>query len=250
MAAAQRLVALQVEAGDLQVGHRRSRDLVEHRPESAQAHSALAYVLRFGGLLEESQRHGEVALALDPFHHGWRSCGFSYMATGELERAERFSGLDPGSYWSNLVMVLVRMRQGDEAGALRYAHRLPPGGTDRRFLEPCLQGVRGPALEEPTRDQAARWKGLEDPEPGHRVGGEGAVPPCAPPLESGLPSGLLGRSRDDLGSRAVGPRLHGPHPGVDPFGGARSDRRYREHVPPLFPRPSGDADAVEGEESA
>lgn len=172
MPAAQRLVSLEAEAGALVSAYRRAAALVHRREDSAQAHFALAYVLRYGGLLDASQRHCDRALALDPYSHEWRSCGFTYLADGELDRAERFIALDPGSYWADLVTILLRLRRGDEAGALRVARGLPPQGADRRFLTACLGGRRGPAVDTAAADLVRRWKRLQDPEPGYWVGSE------------------------------------------------------------------------------
>lgn len=170
MAAAGRLVQLQVEAGELVEAHRRAREMIRRREASAQAHFALAYVLRYGGLLEESQRQCEMTLALDPYYHGWRSCAFSYMATGELDRAQHFIALDPGSYWSNMVSAHLLLRRDDSAGGLRFARRLPPEGADRRFLEACLAGRRGAELDGPAGDLVERWRPQRDPEPGYWIG--------------------------------------------------------------------------------
>ena len=99
------LITLETEAGRLQPAHRRASTLVEGRPDSAKAHFALAYVLRYGGMLEAARRHCELALDLDPHDPQLRSCAFSYMAAGDLGRAPRFIELDSGSYWANLVSV-------------------------------------------------------------------------------------------------------------------------------------------------
>lgn len=162
---AQRLVALRTEDGALDAAYRRARTLVEHRGDSAQAHFALSYVLRYGGLLDASQRHCETALALDPVYHGWRSCAFSYIAGGEIDRAQRFIDLDEGSFWAHLVTVLLRLRQGDEAAALLHAERLPESAPDRSFLVACLEGRRGAELDALAESFAESWTGKRDPEP-------------------------------------------------------------------------------------
>lgn len=167
--AAQQLVVAQVEAGELVAAHRRARELVDRRPRSADAHFALSFVLRYAGMLEEAERHCEVALALDPHNYAWRSCALVFIADARLERAGDFVALDQGSYWSNLVGVLLHLRHDDRQRALRHAQTLPPEGADRRFLVSCLEeGARAP--EEPAADFAQRWRRLSDPEPGYHVG--------------------------------------------------------------------------------
>jgi len=170
--AAQRLISLRTEAGDLRGAYREARELVRSRPSNAQAHFSLAYVLRFGGLLEDSQRHCERAVELDPFYFGWRSCAFSYLAAGELGRVERFIDLDADSYWAHLVTILLRMRQGDEAGALLHAERLPADSPDRSFLVACLEGDRGEELDGPARTFARIWRERRDPEPAYWIATE------------------------------------------------------------------------------
>lgn len=170
--AAQRLISLRTEAGDFRGAYREARALLRNRPESAPAHFSLAYVYRFGGLLERSQRHCERAVELDPFYFGWRSCAFSYLAAGELGRVERFIELDADSYWAHLVMILLRMRQGDEADALLHAEQLPVDSPDRSFLVACLEGRRGARLDGPAEPFAEIWRERRDPEPAYWIGSE------------------------------------------------------------------------------
>ena len=54
--AAVRLFSLHVEAGRLQDAYDGARQLVAQHPARGEAHFALSYVLRYGGLLEESAR--------------------------------------------------------------------------------------------------------------------------------------------------------------------------------------------------
>lgn len=170
--AARRLVSLETEAGRLNAAHRRARELMDRRPDSGSAHFALAYVLRYGGMLPASQRHCELALQLDPHNPGWRSCAFAYMAAGELDRAPHFIGLDSDSYWSNLVSVHYWLRRGDDRRSRQYAQRLDPDSIERRFHEACLEHRPGRTPDSNAQPFIRQWESLRDPEPSYWIGSE------------------------------------------------------------------------------
>jgi TolB-like protein len=115
--AATRLVVLRVEGGDLNGAWDEANRLVSRRPKDAEAHFTVGYILRYGGLLEESARECETALSLDPRNRGWRSCGATYVLLGNYDRAKAFYEVDPGSQYSarQTAWMLVRQRKLDEA---------------------------------------------------------------------------------------------------------------------------------------
>ena len=164
LSAARQLIVLQTESGDLQAAFHRASGLVERYPDNAQAHFALAYVYRYGGMLDASQEHCEAAVRLDPHNYRWRSCAFPYMAAGELEQAKRFIDLDTGSYWANLVTALYWMRKDAPRDALENIRRLASDAPTRNVLAPCLQGRTGEALDAPTRIFMDHWTQRRDPE--------------------------------------------------------------------------------------
>jgi DNA-binding winged helix-turn-helix (wHTH) protein/TolB-like protein len=163
------LIVLQTEAGELTAAYRRARELVDRRGRSGYAHFALAFVLRYAGMLDDAQRHCDAAAALDPHYFNWRSCALAFMSDGKLDRAAEFIALDSGSYWSNLVNSYLRMREDDRPGALRYARSLPPDGADRQFIVPCLEGRAGPLLDKEALAFAQRWQRLQDSEPAYHT---------------------------------------------------------------------------------
>ncbi|HET9447215.1 MAG TPA: winged helix-turn-helix domain-containing protein [Steroidobacteraceae bacterium] len=144
---ARSLVTHRTEAGDLAGAYKQARQLLDHFGPRSQAHFALAYVYRFGGLLEESQRRCELALDRDPHDPRLRSCAYSYLYAGELSRVMDFLLLDEGSYFVQWGTVLYSLRTGDTQTALRAARRADDDPT-RRLMEPCLEGARGAALDQ------------------------------------------------------------------------------------------------------
>jgi TolB-like protein/Flp pilus assembly protein TadD len=115
--AATRLVLLRVEGGDLNGAWDEANRLVSRRPEDAEAHFTLGYILRYAGLMEESARECEAALSLDPRNRRWRSCGATYALLGKYDRAKAFYDLDAGSEYSNRQTAWMKVREGklDEA---------------------------------------------------------------------------------------------------------------------------------------
>ena len=72
--AASQLITNRTERGEVANAYAGASALVKKRPESAQAHFALAYVLRYVGLLDKSAQECETALALDRGNYYFRSC--------------------------------------------------------------------------------------------------------------------------------------------------------------------------------
>ena len=80
-----------VERGELTRAYSEAKALVERHPESAAAHFSLAYVLRYGGAIEESAHECDAALALDPGNYSLRSCAFTFDQSGKLRAGDGFS---------------------------------------------------------------------------------------------------------------------------------------------------------------
>jgi tetratricopeptide (TPR) repeat protein len=118
-AATVRLFALHVEAGRLRDGYDSAMKLVAQRPESGEAHYAVSYVLRYGGLLEESARECEQAVTRDPTNPLLRSCASPLMQVGQYDRALDFVRLDKGSEWAKTLSRIIYQRMGrrDDARA-------------------------------------------------------------------------------------------------------------------------------------
>jgi len=119
--AAQRQIILQVERGDLNGAWDAASALVRRRPDDASAHFAMGYLLRYAGLLDESARECEAALARDPKSYRWRSCASTYIALGNFDRAKTFLDLDPGSELVRRLTQQILVRQGRYEEALAIA---------------------------------------------------------------------------------------------------------------------------------
>src|SRR5262249_14215524 len=63
--AAAALIANETEAGQMGKAYADAAVLVRRHPQSAEAHFALAYVLRYGGMTAESVKECETAISLD-----------------------------------------------------------------------------------------------------------------------------------------------------------------------------------------
>ena len=117
--AAANLVILRVEGGDISGALDDADRILRARPDSARAHFTRGYVLRYAGLLEESARECDAALAIDPRDPGWRSCNFTFSQLGRYDRALAYSRLDGDSQWAALVDSDTLMSAGrkEEAAA-------------------------------------------------------------------------------------------------------------------------------------
>jgi DNA-binding winged helix-turn-helix (wHTH) protein/tetratricopeptide (TPR) repeat protein len=168
ISAARQIVIHRAEAGDLEGAYREAQQLLEHFGPRAQTHFALAFVHRFGGLLEDSQRHCELALDRDPHDPRLRSCAYSYLYAGELSRVMDFLMLDESSYFVQWGTVLYHLRQNDRNAALHVTRQAADEPT-RRLMEPCLEGAHGAALDAPVAEFVAYWQRHGDPETPYAV---------------------------------------------------------------------------------
>jgi eukaryotic-like serine/threonine-protein kinase len=116
--AAANLVVLRVEGGDISGALEDADRILRARPDSARAHFTRGYVLRYAGLLEESARECDAALAIDPRDPGWRSCNFTFSQLGKYDRALEYSQLDGNSQWAALVASDTLMSAGRKEEAV------------------------------------------------------------------------------------------------------------------------------------
>ncbi len=110
--AAAHLTQNRVQRGQLVKAYDEATDLVNRRPDNADAHFTLAYVLRYAGLLDESTHQCDVGLALDPGNFNFRSCAIGFFEIGKADRAMEYLRLDAGSEWAEDVTPAILLRQG------------------------------------------------------------------------------------------------------------------------------------------
>jgi DNA-binding winged helix-turn-helix (wHTH) protein/tetratricopeptide (TPR) repeat protein len=166
--AARSIVTHRVETGDHEGAYQDARRLLEHFGPGVETHFAIAYVYRFGGLLEESQRHCELALDRDPQDPRLRSCGYAYLYAGKLSRVMDFLRLDEGSYFVTWGTVLYQLRLNNRDAALQVTRQAADEPT-RRLMQPCLEGVQGAALDAAVTEFVQHWQRNGDPEAPYAV---------------------------------------------------------------------------------
>jgi serine/threonine protein kinase/TolB-like protein/Tfp pilus assembly protein PilF len=157
VSAASQLITNRVEEGEIVKAYQAARALVTAHPENANAHFALAYVLRYGGAMEESAHECDTALALDPGNYRFRSCLFTFDQLGNYARAVEFLKLDAGSEYAEDNMMRHYLREGNVAQAKEIAAKLKPK------IVGCLSD--SPAPNQATLDRQAEAFILSDPDP-------------------------------------------------------------------------------------
>jgi serine/threonine protein kinase/Tfp pilus assembly protein PilF len=169
--AAGQLITNRVERGELGKAYVEATALVKRRPESSEAHFALAYVLRYAGMLEDSARECNAALALDPGNYHFRSCAWAFMELGNTQRARDFIRLDAGSEWANYATpsLLLRENRLDEARqAVKQMSANPRYHRD--LLESCLGLRPASELDQIAQEDETSLPGGTDPEPWYYQG--------------------------------------------------------------------------------
>ena len=162
-----------VERGELTRAYSEAKALVERHPESAAAHFSLAYVLRYGGAIEESAHECDAALALDPGNYSLRSCAFTFDQLGNYARAMDFLQLDAGSEWAASNVMRHYIRDGKLAQAKEIAEKYKD--TNRftyRMMVACFEHPSSPDAAAYAREELAKRLADPDPEPRYVVGGD------------------------------------------------------------------------------
>jgi len=169
--AAGQLLTNRAERGELGSAYSGASALVKRRPDSASAHFALGYVLRYVGLLDNAAQECETALALDRGNYQFRSCASTFMELGDPQKAMEFIRLDAGSEWAARQTALVLMGQDKPTEArksIESTSAVPLMARD--LLAACLDPQGASQVErEAKKIEAAALAGV-DPEPRYWTG--------------------------------------------------------------------------------
>jgi tetratricopeptide (TPR) repeat protein len=193
--AAQQIVSLDTDAGQLAKAYQEAKAMVEKRPHSGFAHFTLSYVLRYASLSKEAAEECNTAMRLDPGNYQFRSCAGTFYLVGKYDRGRDFANLDAGSEWSNNVLLFILLREGKTREALEGLRKLPNSTFfHTRALEACYTTPRPPGSDQ-LFDQLQRDLSVyRDPEP--RYTQAGLLNPClgntftARMVESAIDSGF------------------------------------------------------------
>src|SRR5580658_6241845 len=171
MMAAGNLITARVERGDLGRAYDAATDLVRRRPQSADAHFALSYVLRYAGMLELSMQECKTARQLDPGNFAFRSCAWSFLELGKTDGAMDFVQMDAGSEWAAWVTPFVHLAEGNVAEARGAARNMGRGSTyHRELMEACTAAQKPPDLARIVREHEASVMMEPDAEAWYHVG--------------------------------------------------------------------------------
>jgi eukaryotic-like serine/threonine-protein kinase len=156
------LVTNWVERNELVKAYQRAKALTERHPENASAHFALAYVLRYGGAIQESAHECDAALALDQGNYALRSCVFTFEQLGDYARAKDYLQLDAGSAWAASNMSRLYIRDGKLAQVRELAEKFP----DTQWSPMMLACVDHSGSEDAAKlSQQTANQVLADPDP-------------------------------------------------------------------------------------
>jgi len=119
---------IRVEQGDLYGAYDQAAGFLWRHPDVAIGHHAMSYVLRYAGLLDESDKQCEAALALDPGFNGFRSCATPFIFQGDYASAQTYIRLDERSGFAAMLRILIALRTGNTAAALAESDAASQGG--------------------------------------------------------------------------------------------------------------------------
>jgi tetratricopeptide (TPR) repeat protein len=169
--AASNLITNRVERGELGRAYDAATDLVRRRPQSADAHFALSYVLRYAGMLDQAAQECNSARALDPGNFNFRSCAWAFLELGKTDKAMDFVQLDAGSEWSAWVTPYVHLAAGNVAEARSSAKNMAKASSyHRELMAACVAPQRPADFDKIVRDTESSVMTEPDPEAWYHIG--------------------------------------------------------------------------------
>jgi TolB-like protein/predicted Ser/Thr protein kinase len=169
--AASSLISNRVERGELGRAYDAAKDLVRRRPQSADAHWALSYVLRYAGMQEQATQECNTARSLDPGNSNFRSCAWAFLELGKTNKAMDFVHLDPGTEWAAWVSTYVHMAAGNVAQARESVKSVSKAPIyHRELLAACTQAQRPADMDRIVREAESSVMMELDPEARYHVG--------------------------------------------------------------------------------
>jgi serine/threonine protein kinase/tetratricopeptide (TPR) repeat protein len=165
------LTTNRVEQSRLAEAYQDAKALAERHPENAQARFALAYVLRYGGAMEESAHECDAALSLDPGNFMLRSCAFTFDQLGNYTRAMDFLQLDAGSQWASNNVMRHYIRDGKLGQAKEVADKFKNDdrGLGFELTTACIENPSSANIASLAREVVATRLADPDPEPRYIV---------------------------------------------------------------------------------
>jgi serine/threonine protein kinase/tetratricopeptide (TPR) repeat protein len=171
VAAASNLITNRVERGELGRAYDAATDLVRRRPQSADAHFALSYVLRYAGMLDKAGDECNAARALDPGNFNFRSCAWAFVESGNTERAMDFVHLDAGSEWAAWVTPYIDLAEGKVGEARENVRNVGKATTyHRELMAACVAQQRPSDMDKIVRETESSVMMEADPEAWYHVG--------------------------------------------------------------------------------
>jgi eukaryotic-like serine/threonine-protein kinase len=170
VAAASNLITNRVERGDLGRAYNEATDLVQRRPQSADSHFALSYVLRYAGMQERAEQECDTARSLDPGNFSFRSCAWAFLELGKTDRAMDFVHLDAGSEWAAWVTSYVYLAGGNVERARESVKNIAKTTVYHRdLLAACTAAQRPADLDRIVREAESSVMMEADPEQWYRI---------------------------------------------------------------------------------
>lgn len=165
------LIVNHVERGELGPAYDAATNLVRRHPQSAEAHFALSYVLRYAGFLDKSTEECDTARRLDPGNFNLRSCAWAFLEMGKTDRAMDFVHMDAGTEWAAWVAPYVYLAEGNVAEARNAAMNMAKTSSYHRdLMEACTAPQRPPDFAKIVRDSESSVMLENDPELWYHIG--------------------------------------------------------------------------------